>query len=188
MDYLKLKAFLNDRWAKSELPFSDNVYRTFRLIDSDHNEFLTRKEFINGIIKISGNLFTEKSCESMFKIFDTDNSGSISYKEFIRALHKEMNEARFKKVNDAFNKMDANRSGMITAADLNYSNHPNVLAGKTTAKKMADEYMSVFIGDYNEGDKKVITRVEFFNYYTDLSMTIVSDETFISMINTSYNL
>ena len=46
-----LKTFLNKRWDNTDrtITMSDNVYRTFRLIDVNHSLYVSKQEFIDGI-------------------------------------------------------------------------------------------------------------------------------------------
>ena len=47
----------------------------------------------------------------MFKIFDRDGSGEISYDEFLRIIRGEMNDFRRSSAMRAYKSMDSDRSG-----------------------------------------------------------------------------
>jgi Ca2+-binding EF-hand superfamily protein len=185
----KLKLFLHRRWdaTNSQMGDSNNVYRTFRLIDTDNNDVVSKEEFIYGINKISGQVITRSDSSIIYDIIDKDDNNRLTYKEFLRGLHKEMSPVRFTLINNIFNSIDKNKSGYFTAADLDYSSHPDVISGKSSPRMMAVKYMKLFLGDYNQCDKRQVRRKEFIDYYTDLSMSIASDAYFISVVINAYN-
>ena len=184
----KLKQFLHKRWANtSTITSSNSVYRTFRLIDADNNDIVSKDEFIEGIHKISGHFITRAECGLIYDVIDKDHNSRLTYKEFVRGLHKEMSPLRLNFVNHIFNTIDKNKSGYFTCVDLDYSGHPDVISGRERGSVMATKYMKLFLGNYNYGDKRKISRKEFIDYYTDLSMSIASDEYFISVVNNAYN-
>lgn len=184
----QLKNFLHRRWnnTNTSTSMSDNVYRTFRLIDTDKNDWLSKQDFADGIFKISGHEISHETCESIFDNIDKNNNKRLTYQEFVRSLHKEMNPSRFETVNQIFNTIDRNKTGTFTASDLDYSKHPDVLEGKTTAQAVSNNYIKIILGKNNKDNKNVITRNEFINYYTDLSMSISSDEYFITIVNNAH--
>jgi calcyphosin len=184
----KLKAFLHKRWSNtSNSSLSNSVYRTFRLIDVNNCDFVSREEFIEGIYKISGQVITRSECGIIYDNIDKDDNNRLSYREFVRGLHKEMSAKRFEFINRIFNSIDKNKTGYFTAADLDYSGHPDVICGKSSPREMVAKYMRVFVVDYSLGDKRHVRRKQFIDYYTDLSMSIESDEYFISVVNNAYN-
>lgn len=177
----KLKLFLHRRWdaTNSRMGMSNNVYRTFRLIDTDNNDIVSKDEFIEGIYKISGHVITRSECAIIYDIIDKDNNNRLTYKEFVRGLHKDMSPLRFNFINHIFDSIDKNKLGYFTAADLDYSSHPDVISGKSSPRTMA---VSV-CGD----NKRQVSRKEFIDYYTDLSISIASDAYFIALVNNAYN-
>lgn len=185
----KLKLFLHRRWdaTNSRMGTSNNVYRTFRLIDTDNNGVVSKEEFIYGINKISGQVITRSDSSIIYDIIDKDDNNRLTYREFVRGLHKDMSPIRSSFINNIFNSIDKNKSGYFTADDLDYSSHPDVISGESSPRAMAAKYMKVFLGDYNQCDKRQVSRKEFLDYYTDLSMSIASDAYFISIVNNAYN-
>ena len=153
---------------------SNNVYRTFRLIDTDNNDVISKDEFIDGIYKISGQAITRSDSSIIYDIIDKDDNNRLTYKEFVRGLHKDMSPLRFDFINHIFDSIDKNKLGYFTAADLDYSSHPDVISGKSSPRTMAAKYMKVFLEDYNQVDKRQVRQNEFIDYYTDLSISIAS--------------
>ncbi len=68
---------------------------------------------------------------AVFNVFDRDRNGTIDYDEFVRVLRGPMNNYRKKLVNQAFNKLDRDGSGVVDINDLkgryNASRHPDVI-------------------------------------------------------------
>ena len=80
--------------------------------------------------------FSEGEVQTLFAFVDYDRSGLIEYDEFLRAIRGPMNANRKAIVMRAFNKMDADGSGMIDINDIRgvykADKHPDVMAGKKT--------------------------------------------------------
>ncbi|GIY51769.1 hypothetical protein CEXT_271421 [Caerostris extrusa] len=76
--------------------------------------------------------------EELFQMFDSDNSGSISYEEFLRAVRPKMSASRLKIVEKAFNKLDRTGDGIVTYHDLkdvyNVQYHPFYQNGQLSEK------------------------------------------------------
>jgi Ca2+-binding EF-hand superfamily protein len=67
--------------------------RSFRVIDNNNSLTLDRTEFSKAMrdYRISDD---DEEINAIFYVFDVDNSGSISYDEFIRTIIGEMNPRR----------------------------------------------------------------------------------------------
>jgi len=116
----------------------------------------------------------------LFDYFDTDNSGSIQYEEFIQGLRNPLTERRKALVNLAFGKLDKDGSGIVDASEVatlyDASKHPDVIAGRKTANDVFHEFLDTFdVGGEKDGH---VTRAEFENYYTNLGASIDDDDYF----------
>ena len=108
-----------------------------------------------------------------------------------------LNERRAQIISKVYNVMDQDQSGKVTVADIGtprsdraektYSveSHKDFIAGKKTKAELLQEFLSGFEGLQGNKDG-VITKEEFFDYYTDLSMVIASDDYFIAMIESAW--
>ena len=65
------------------------------------------------------------------------------------------------------------------------SSHKEFIAGKKTKEQILTEFLNNFEGTEGNKDGK-ITMEEFFDYYTDFSMTIASDDYFAAMIESAW--
>ena len=84
----------------------------------------------------------------MFTYFDRDGNNELSYDEFLRGVRGEMNQNRVKFVRMAFNKLDADKSGIVDIFDIkqfyNAKQHPDVKAGKKTEDQILGEFLDTF--------------------------------------------
>ena len=58
---------------------------TFRMLDADKSGKLSKEELFNNNEIYTGQILTEKEKDELFSSIDVDNSGSVSYTEFIAA-------------------------------------------------------------------------------------------------------
>ncbi len=103
--------------------------RLFRNIDDNGNKNLCLAEFQKCMAEFRLG-FQSSDIEIVFGFFDRDGNDKLSYDEFLRGVRGEMNQGRVKIVRQAFNKLDADKSGIITLCDVkefyNAKMHPEV--------------------------------------------------------------
>lgn len=125
----------------------------------------------------------------MMKFYDVNGDGNIGYEEFLRGLRDELTERRKAMVNKAFAMLDRDGSGQINMSDISgiydVSMNPEFLEGRKTKEEILTDFMSNFEGAKGNRDG-VITGQEFFDYYTDLSMSTPSDEYFVRMMESTW--
>lgn len=103
-------------------------------------------------------------------------------------------------ITKAFNKLDADHSGVLEVNDVkhfyNAKDHPDVKSGKKTEDEILIDFLETFdvhrsmsSGDANSkaGDGKV-TLNEFMDYYSNVSASIDDDQYFQLMITNAWNL
>ena len=88
-----------------------SLARQFKIIDENGNRMIDFSEF-SKCINNAGLKVPEEALEELFQLFDYDNSGAISYDEFMVRLLGQMNERRIAVVKAAFNKIDLD-NGLI---------------------------------------------------------------------------
>lgn len=80
--------------------------------------------------------------------FDRDNSGSVNFDEFLRALRGELSASRVSFIRLAYNKLDINGDGQVSLDDVariyDVSQHPDVMDGKKTPEEAYREFMSMW--------------------------------------------
>lgn len=88
-------------------------------------------------------------------------------------------------VEKAFNSFDKDGSGYISIKDIinvyDVSKSKEFIEGKKTREQILTEFLQNFEGAKGNKDG-VITKQEWFDYYTDLAMSTPSDEYFVRMM------
>merc|ERR1712118_479049 len=90
----------------------------FRRADKDGSETLNSSEF-GRLLKdqLDIHLNQEQQAE-LFNIYDKNRCGNIDYQEFLLQLRGEMNSFRKTAMNQIFDSIDKNKSGVIDMVDL----------------------------------------------------------------------
>jgi len=117
--------------------------------------------------------FSEGEVATLFRTFDYDNSGLISYDEFLCTVRGPMSPYRKSIVVKAFAKLDKDGNGYIDINDLkgvyNASKHPDVLSGKKTEDQILQEWLETFEVHHsmrtNGAPDHIVTKEEFDKYY-----------------------
>ncbi|XP_018645771.1 calcyphosine/tpp, putative [Schistosoma mansoni] len=165
------------------------IGRQFRIIDDDGNKKLDFKEFSKGC-KDFGVDLSKEEVKEIFDEIDTDQSGFIDFDEFLISLRPPMSKCRLDVLNKAFLKMDKTKDGAITIEDLkgvyNVKNHPKFINGEKTEDEILVEFLKTFQPQNNADE--IVTREEFFNYYTGISASIDNDAYFDLMIRQAYKI
>ena len=169
--------------------------RIFKIMDDDNSGYLDQSEFNKALKDYRVNVTPDEG-RKLFRIFDVNGDGSISYDEFLRMVIGEMNQPRKNLVKRAFDKIDKNRNGIVELDDLkgvyNAKNHPDVKLGKKTEEEVLSEFLDTFEMHYSllhpgSRDKR-ISFDEFIEYYNNVSMSIEDDRYFELMITNAWNL
>lgn len=123
------------------------------------------------------------------KFYDIDGDGSVSYEEFLSGMREELSERRVNMVKKAFMMLDKDASGQITVSDIagvyDVSMNPEFLEGRKTRDEILAEFLNNFDGKRGDGDG-VLLWEEFYDYYSDLSMSTPSDEYFVKMMESTW--
>lgn len=160
----------------------------FRQFDYNRNKKLDATEFESALSEIG--LFPKKvEVQALLKYYDIDGDGNICYEEFIRGLREPMNDRRKNLIDKVFCMMDRDGSGKINVADIDkiycVDKDKDFIAGKKTKEVILKEFLNNFEGVQGNKDG-VVTKDEFMDYYTDLSMVISSDDYFVEMIESAW--
>ena len=171
------------------------LQRTFKIMDDDNSKNLNMYEFCKALSDY-GLGFSKTEQQSLFSYFDVDNSGTIVYDEFIRAVRGPMNMARKKIVAQAYKSLDKDGNGWVDINDIrgvyNARKHPDVLSGKKTEDQILEEFLETFETAHsmreNGAPDHVVTKEEFEEYYNNISCSIDDDMYFMLMINNAWKL
>ncbi len=170
------------------------LQRQFKIFDDNNSKTLELNEFSKACKDFKVDL-NQNEIKILFNAFDIDGSGCVDYNEFLREVRGEMNGYRKKITLQAFDKLDADRSGIIEIAEVkalyNCKNHPDVKSGKKTEEDVYGDFISTFEmhhGNTKGRRDKRVTREEFLEYYNNISASIDLDEYFEVMMNNAWKL
>jgi Ca2+-binding EF-hand superfamily protein len=162
--------------------------RKFRIIDKDGSGELDINEFKLCMKECQLNFAVEET-EELFKFFDNDAGGTISYNEFLGGLRGELNMRRAQLTLLAFDILDSKKQGYVDIDDIadkyDAKAHPDVITGKKTAKEVLKEFLDTF--DQGDKDGKV-TPDEFCQYYSNVSASVDLDDYFELMIRNAWHI
>ena len=162
----------------------------FRRMDNNGNKKLDINEFTEALNTYG--LFPKVvEVQALMKYYDVDGDGNITYEEFIRGLRDPLSERRKTMVDKAFELIDRNNNGSISIADIDaiydVSQNQDFIDGKKTREEILQEFLNGFDGMRGNNDG-VITKQEWTDYYTDLSMSLPSDEYFVRMMESVWQI
>lgn len=158
-----------------------------RAMDDSGDARLTPAEFADGLVTY-GLKYTKEEVQKLFKYLDRDGNGAVTITEFIRGVRPEPSMRRVDLVLRAFKLIDTDGSGVASLQEIgelyDATQHPDVLAGKSTAEEVLREFMEVW--DRNKDGQ--VTREEFLEYYADIGANIDSDDYFELMIRNAWHI
>lgn len=164
--------------------------RLFRRMDNNGNKKLDLEEF-NQALNEYGLFPKVIEVQALMKFYDVDGDGNITYEEFIRGLKDPLTERRKAMVDKAFALIDRNNSGTITVADIDaiydVSQNQDFIDGKKSREEVLEEFLNGFDGMRGNNDG-TITKDEWTDYYSDLSMSLPSDEYFVKMMESVWQI
>ena len=171
-----------------------SLARQFKIIDENGNKTIDFNEFSKAINNADLKV-PQEAIEELFQSFDYDNSGAISYDEFMVRILGEMNERRIAVVKAAFNKIDLDKSGVVELNEVkrwfNTKNNPQVLSGEITEEDLYSRFIETFGNHHNlySGirDKRV-TWNEFLDYYKFISFVTPDDDLFEAIVIAAWKL
>jgi Ca2+-binding EF-hand superfamily protein len=127
--------------------------------------------------------------ERIFKYFDKNNDGKISFDEFLSSIRGKMNSRRSALVAQAFRKLDKTADGVVKVEDLlgvyDGSFHPKFKSGEMTQKDILGEFLAQWDTLKKDG---CVSLQEFEEYYSDVSASIDEDDYFEQVMRTAWQL
>ncbi len=143
---------------------------------------LNREEFA-AVLSAFGLSVSPKEVELIFRAFDANNDGSISYDEFMSELRGELRGQRLATVQKAFDRIDARGAGRVPLSEISraFNAHADqrVVNGDISPAQAVQDFMSTFDFEDSEG---LVSWRDFLEYYTCVSATVESDSVFTLMV------
>ena len=149
---------------------------------------MDRHEFMWGL-RENGHTLSPSEFERIFKYFDKNNDGKLSYDEFLRGVRGDMNANRKQFVAIAFKKLDKTGNGIVDIQDLvntyDVSFHPKYKSGEMSKNDILNEFMAQWDTVVKDGK---VTLEEFEEYYNDVSASIDEDDYFELMMRNAWHI
>lgn len=185
----KLRERLLSRGARGII----GLARQFKIMDDNDSKSIDYAEFCKGMRDFRVEL-SDADKQAVFNLIDRNRGGEIDYDELLRAIRGPMNGFRKSLVAKAFDKLDADGSGVIDITDVrrfyNAKAHPNVRSGKCSEEEVLGEFLETFETHHNicGGNDRRVTKEEFEEYYNNISASIDNDQYFELMMNNTWKL
>jgi len=162
----------------------------FKRMDLNGNKMLDAGEFEQALAAFG--FFPKKvELQALMKYYDINGDGNVGYEEFLNGLRDELNQRRKNMVLKAFAMMDKDGSGVISVSDIaniyDVSRNPDFIEKRLTKDQILMNFLNQFDGARGNNDGKV-TLDEFMDYYRDLSMSLPSDEYFVQMMESTWQV
>ncbi|XP_044526704.1 calcyphosin isoform X2 [Gracilinanus agilis] len=135
--------------------------RVFRRLDANRSGTLDADELHRGLEEM-GLALEPQEIEQICQRWDRHGDGTLDLEEFLRALRPPMSQARKDIIAAAFAKLDRSGDGVVTVGDLR--------------------------GIYSGRDHPKVTAAEFLDYYSGVSASVDTDEEFVAMMTSAWQL
>lgn len=162
--------------------------RSFRIMDDDRNRRISLDELHYGL-QDYGLSMQVKDLQLLLAAIDKDNTGALSFDEFLVAIRGVINPRRQALINLAFDVLDTTGDGRITVDDIaeqfSAKGDPDVLNGRLPEDQALNRFLNQFDGVNRDG---MVTRSEFMEYYKNVSASIDDDDYFELMIRNAWHI
>ena len=165
-----------------------SLSRLLAIMDDNGDKRLSKEELMYGL-RDYGISLSSGELDAVFGELDRDHNGYIDLDEFLIGIKGDMNARRKGLVKLAFRSLDKDGSGVVTIEELvdvyDFSHHPDVVAGRVTARQALKDFMKQWDGGDMDGN---ITYQEFEDYYKGISASIDDDDNFELMIRNAWRI
>jgi len=134
--------------------------------------------------------FNEQEISSLFALFDIYGYGYINYEEFMLSVRGQIHPRRRQLIAWAWYSIDYNKEGFVDPEEVigrfNAAMHPDVKSAFKTPQECFRDFMKAFEVSGEIPGK--VSRMEFENYYYNVSASIERDEYFEQLMRYVWNL
>merc|ERR1711976_127490 len=96
----------------------DELLKTFKSLDLDHDGQLTHEELMIGYSKLMGQDEAQKEVDRIFATIDVNNTGAIDFTEFLLATVNHRKLLSQEKLTQVFKMFDTDNSGTISREEI----------------------------------------------------------------------
>eukprot|EP00747_Dinoflagellata_sp_TGD_P179926 gnl/TRDRNA2_/TRDRNA2_31542_c0_seq2.p1 gnl/TRDRNA2_/TRDRNA2_31542_c0~~gnl/TRDRNA2_/TRDRNA2_31542_c0_seq2.p1 ORF type:complete len:842 (+),score=143.30 gnl/TRDRNA2_/TRDRNA2_31542_c0_seq2:51-2576(+) len=172
-------------------PTMKAIFAQYRVVDRDRSGKLSREEFnmaLDTLFKAYRVTFSIAEKNTLFQYFDKDNSGNVSYDEYMRAVRGDMNKFRLKWVKQAFDILDRDGNGIVTMNDIAHSYDVSTNPSVKAEDMSANDAYALFMKNYDTSKDGVVTFDEFVENYQWVSASIEDDAYFELMMRNAWRI
>ncbi|XP_044240677.2 calcyphosin-2 [Ursus arctos] len=191
-DRLVLKAIqdvLKEQLHKRGVRILTGLGRYLQQLDQEGTGLLNKADF-KQTLQVFHLEVSENDFESAWQILNGNGSGKVDYGEFKRAIIGEMNEYRKSFVRKAFMKLDFNKTGYVPIIDIRKcycaKKHPQVISGHSTEEEIKLSFLETLKDACSKSEE--VSYGEFEDYYEGLSIEMVNDEDFVTIVRTPWGI
>ncbi len=167
--------------------------KQFKLFDANGNGTLEMAEFTKAVLDFEVDLHP-KDIDNLFKTFDRNGDGHISYEELLISLVGQMSKNRYELIEKAFSKV-AGPDGCCSVAELTAcfdgARHPDVARGKMDAATAAADFREAFEMHHNtthDYDAAApVSLGEFIEFYACSAAMTESEHEFDQLVSGPWN-
>ena len=163
------------------------LQRTLSIMDNNGDKRLTKEELKYGLADFGIEL-NIREVDDIFTYFDRDRNGFVDVTEFFVSLRGDLSDNRARLVQMAFDVLDTDGSGVITADEIedryDVTHNPDVVSGKKSKEEALRDFMHTWDRDGNG----LIPYEEFEDYYKEISASIDGDDYFELMIRNAWRI
>ena len=171
--------------------------RMLSIYDRNHSGQISLDDFYT-IFQTYNLNFSNSDIQNIFKIFDTNQTGSINYDLMLNNILGEMNERRILSLKKVFDNFSKNEQGEVLMSEIkqkfNSGRHPDVVNDKKSKEEVYGEFLDKLeiFREYNDNLKASFSTTmnfnEFAKFYSEISMNIKDDNLFDYMLNNCWDL
>nr|KAF6451870.1 calcyphosine 2 [Molossus molossus] len=180
---------LKEQLHKKGVRILTGLGKYFRQLDKEGNGLLAKADFKQAL-KVFHLELSEEDFESSWLILNDSGDGRVDYGEFRRAVIGEMNEYRKSFVRKAFMKLDFNKTGSVPIIDIRKcycaKKHPQVISGHSTEEEIKLSFLETLKDACSKSDE--VSYGEFEDYYEGLSIGVVDDEDYVTILRTPWGI
>ncbi|XP_025140241.3 calcyphosin-2 isoform X3 [Bubalus bubalis] len=178
-----IQDLLKEQLRKRGVRILTGLGKHLQQLDKEGNGLLDKADFKQAL-KLFRLEVSENDFESLWLILNSSGDGRADYGEFKRAIIGEMNEYRKSFVRKAFMKLDFNKTGSVSIIDISKcycaKMHPQVISGHSTEEEIKSSFLETLKDACSKSDE--VSYGEFEDYYEGLSIGMVDDEDFVSVL------
>mmetsp|Transcript_25259 Transcript_25259/g.47463 ORF Transcript_25259/g.47463 Transcript_25259/m.47463 type:complete len:299 (+) Transcript_25259:66-962(+) len=142
-------------------------------------------------LSLNGLHMSTHDIDTMCNYFDVDGHGHLNIEAFLSGIRGDLNDRRMSIVLKAFAKADPEDTGFCHTTDLmanfNVAMMPEVRKGTLSEESAKEVFLHRLEGTADVLESN-ISKEQFVDYYSWLACSIISDDTFVDLVETAWSV